>query len=92
MTTKQFGGYTWNLPYRGRFGCQIRATLAAILHHSDGIALYAAMGLEGRAKNYEGRYRAAFARFADVNEDKLEAGAVGPRGGFGYRIRPDIKA
>ena len=89
MTTKQFYGDVFVLPYRGRFGCQIRHTLNAIMQNAldggNGIALYAAMALRGKARTYAGRYEAAFARFAEVNKDKLQSGRVGPRGGFGYR-------
>lgn len=87
LTTKNFAGQEWKLPYRGRFGCEIEHTLSMILRHPEGIALYAAQDLRGSAKNYSDRYRAAFARFAAANSDKLEAGSVGPRGGFGYRVR-----
>jgi hypothetical protein len=87
MTKINFKGSVWTLPYRGRFGCQIRDTLNVIINHPEGIALYAAMGLRGRAKSYEGKYRASFARFAKANTDKLVAGTVGPKGGFGYQLR-----
>lgn len=90
MTQTQYGGFTWNLPYRGRFGYQIACTLAAILDASAserGIALYAAMGLQGKAKRYEDVYRRSFIRFAEANTDKLQPGAVGPKGGWGYRFR-----
>lgn len=83
-----FGGRVWDLPPRGRFGCQIRYTLDAILSAGQGgVALYAAMALRGRAREYAGRYESAFIRFARANADKLVEGAVGPRGGYGFRMR-----
>jgi hypothetical protein len=87
MTKVTFAGNDWTLPYRGRFGCQIQATLRAIINHPEGIALYAAMDLHGNACDYSSRYAASFARFAEANSDKLESGNVGPRGGFGYKLR-----
>ncbi len=87
MTTVEFGGETWTLPYRGRFGYQIRSTLEAIMC-SNGIALYAAMRLRGRARRWEDVYRRSFIRFAEANPDKLIEGYVGPKGGWGYRYIP----
>jgi hypothetical protein len=92
MTKVTFAGSEWTLPYRGRFGCQIQATLRAIINHPEGIALYAAMDLHGKAINYYGRYVSAFARFAEANSDKLESGSVGPKGGFGYKLREPVAA
>ena len=83
--TINFAGETWTLPPRGRFGRAMQDTLQVILGSKKGIALYAAMGLRGKAKRYEGKYRRAFIRFAEENEDKLEAGKVGPKGGWGYK-------
>lgn len=86
MTTVQFQGHEFTLPYRGKFGCQIQSTLAGIMRSKSGIALYAAMGLTGRAKSYGGRYKAAFQRFAYANPDKLREGNPGPKGGYGFRF------
>ena len=86
-TRVTFMGMEWTLPYRGRFGCQIQATLRAIINHPESITLYAAMDLHGNARNYSSRYAASFARFAEANADKLESGNVGPKGGFGYKLR-----
>jgi hypothetical protein len=90
MTKVTFAGSEWALPYRGRFGCQIQATLRAIINHPEGIALYAAMDLHGNARKYSGRYASSFARFAEANTDKLEAGKVGPKGGFGFKLRKPV--
>jgi hypothetical protein len=91
MTKVTFAGSEWALPYRGRFGCQIQATLRAIINHPEGISLYAAMDLHGNARNYSNRYAAAFTRFAEANTDKLVAGAVGPKGGWGFKLRePEV--
>lgn len=87
MTRVEDLGEVWNLPYRGRYGCQIRSTLRNIVNSDSDIALYAAMGLRGRAKQYGGRYKDAFVRFARANADKLEEGPVGPKGGYGFRYK-----
>lgn len=84
-----FEGIEWQLPYHGRLGISIQKTLHNIVASSEGIALYAAQDLHGEAKRYESRYRAAFIRFAEANDDKLVAGNVGPHGGFGYRFQED---
>jgi hypothetical protein len=86
MTKVTIRGIEFELPYRGRMGCQIERTLVNIIE-SEGIALYRAMGLQGRAKSYAGRYRNAFIRFAEQNPDLLEAGPWGPKGGWGYRLK-----
>ena len=83
MSTQTIDGFTFRVP--SRIGCTMRATLATIMQGPP-MALYAAMGLRGRAKSYESRYRASFARFAQANPELLQPGAVGPRGGFGYRF------
>jgi hypothetical protein len=84
--TFEFMNITFNYPPSGKFGDNVRGTLSSIIRHPEGIALYKAMGLRGRAKSYEGRYRRAFINFAEANDDILEEGKVGPRGGFGYRL------
>lgn len=84
MTTVIIGQDVYTLPYRGRFGSQIRRTLHTIRRSKKGIALYAAMNLRGRAKTYEGRYKQAFRRFAEANPLLLREGYPGPRGGMGY--------
>ena len=89
-TRVNFMGNDWTLPYRGRFGCQIQATLRAIINHPEGIALYAAMDLHGNARNYSSRYAASFVRFAEANVDKLESGKVGPKGSFGFKLREPV--
>jgi hypothetical protein len=92
MTTIEYRGETWNLPPRGRFGVQIESTLDAILRaheRGEGIALYSAMDLRGRAKSFADRYERAFIRFARANPDKLESGGTGPRGGFGFCYKGD---
>jgi len=87
VTTVRVGKYVFNLPYRGRFGCQISVTLYRIMaSQSHGMALYSAMGLRGSAKSYEGKYRYAFIRFAEANKDKLIPGNWGPKGGWGYKF------
>ncbi len=50
----------------------------------NGIALYAAMNLEGRARQYEDRYKRAFVRFARENPCLLKEGYPGPKGGYGF--------
>jgi hypothetical protein len=91
MTKVNFMGSEWTLPYRGRFGCQIQATLRAIINHPEGIALYAAMDLHGKARQYSSRYATSFARFAEANADKMESGKVGPKGGWGFKLRePEV--
>ncbi len=82
---KQYRGRLWNLPPRGRMGYQICSTLDAIIDRGP-LALYAAMALRGRAKSYEGRYRAAFVRFARANSHVLHEGSVGPKGGYGFEL------
>lgn len=89
MTTFEYEGHTWNLPPRGRFGCAIAWTLHRIIRaarNGERIALYAAMDIRGSARNYEGRYRNAFVRFARENPRLLREGAVGPASGYGFEF------
>lgn len=65
---------------------------------AKGIAAYALLGLKGRAKQYESRYRASLSNAVAAHNDGvatnsplssnivIEAGPFGPKGGQGYRL------